>query len=308
MLTHKDWKKRNCPVCESSQISSSPVSRSSTPAEHLSYSEIKDSFVGLRSRQIFFSYYRCQSCSLLYCPWYFDNQQLAQLYREMPDNLMGEDKTTISKTQSGYVKWLGRHIVKIKSYLEIGPDIGLVAASVVNHFPVTRALLVEPNIAVHKDLRYSVSKVDSVQVVQYLSESSEKNFDLVVGVHVFDHLLNPVEELRLVALKSSNHAKLLIIVHNEKSLLRRILSKKWPPFCLQHPQLYNPSTLQNLLSKSGWHLEQKAQSINWWRLDHFIQMGLKVLGLPSGIGRMFPNFEIPMRLGNTIAIASRIDV
>jgi hypothetical protein len=278
------------------------------PAEFLSFSEVKDSFVGLRSRQIFFSYYRCQSCSLLYCPWYFGERQLADLYQDMPDNLMGEHKPTVTKTQSGYVKWLSEYLPIANNYLEIGPDIGLVAKSVVEHFRISKALLVEPNLAVHRELRDAVSGVQSVEIVSYLSESFDKVFDLVVGVHVYDHLLNPVRDLLEIKSKSVPKARLLIVVHNENSLLRRILGKKWPPFCLQHPQLYNPVTLRTLLSNSGWHLDVAARSTNWWSLNHLMHLGLKILGLPLGIGRIFPNIEIPLRLGNTIAIATRADV
>lgn len=307
MLSHSDWTRRSCPNCGSSEIIRKPVGKSARPAEKLSFLEVKDSFVGLRSEQIFFSYFRCKNCSLLYCPWYFNSTQLDELYRDMPDNLMGEDKSTISKTQSGYVNWLSKHLSGVRNYLEIGPDIGLVTRAVIERYGVSSALLVEPNVAVHQDLGKSASDVKTVEIVKYIQDSKMLDFDLVVGIHVYDHLLSPTKDLLDIKSRCEEGAKLLIVVHNEKSLLRTLLGKKWPPFCLQHPQLYNPATLEELLRNSGWKLEAIGKSTNWWRLNHFFELGLKVLGLPARFARFLPKFEIPFKLGNTIALATKIN-
>ena len=297
-----DWKKRSCPVCGSDQNSEFPEVFSSRRAEQLSWHEVKELFVGLRNEQAFFSYYRCLNCSLLYCPWYFSSEQLEVLYSEMPDNLMGEDKSVISKTQTGYVKWLEKR-AKGSEYMEIGPDIGLVANAIDDTFDIQNAYLVEPNKNVHPELAKSMSKTKNIKVVEYLHQINSAMSDLVVGVHVYDHLLFPVNDLRELRSKVSEDAKLVIVVHNEKSRLRYVMKKAWPPFCLQHPQLYNPVTLGKLLHASGWQLEEVAKSTNWYKARHFAELGLGILGLPKWISKIFPNIEIPMKLGNMISIA-----
>ena len=65
----------------------------------------------------------------------------------MPDNLLGEDKSIISKTHQGYVKQISKKIEKSNSYLEIGPDIGLVTRSVISQFEPNKVVLIEPNIS-----------------------------------------------------------------------------------------------------------------------------------------------------------------
>ena len=84
------------------------------------------------------------------------------------------------------------------------------------------------------------------------------------------------------------------------------MKKAWPPFCLQHPQLYNPETLSRILEKSGWELLEVGKSTNWYRLRHFVELGLGVLGLPIGIAKLFPSIEIPVKLGNSISISKTI--
>ncbi len=296
------WKKRNCPICDQNSHSEAPEMASPRRAENLSWEQVKDLFVGLREEQSFFSYYRCLNCGLLYCPWYFSDEQLEVLYSEMPDNLMGEDKSVISKTQSGYVKWLAKR-TSGRNYMEIGPDIGLVANSVDSTFSIDNSYLVEPNRAVHPELSKSMPKSAEVKVVEYLNQVENAKSDLITGIHVYDHLLYPVRDLVELRSKSSMGASLIIVVHNEKSPLRYLMKKAWPPFCLQHPQLYNPETLGKLLKKSGWQLEEVKKSTNWYKARHFVEMGLGVLGLPKWISKIFPSVEVPLKLGNMISIS-----
>ena len=168
---------------------------------------------------------------------------------------------------------------------------------------ISESYLVEPNLAVHNQLSKSMPKALNVNVVEYLSQIATANSDLVVGVHVYDHLLHPVKDLKELRSKSASNSNLVIVVHNEKSRLRYLMKKAWPPFCLQHPQLYNPKTLGKLLEKSGWQLVEVNKSTNWYKARHFAEMGLGVLGLPKGFSRIFPNIEIPLKLGNMISIS-----
>ncbi|MCX6429554.1 MAG: methyltransferase domain-containing protein [Actinobacteria bacterium] len=299
------WAQRPCPLCNSTALPACAEVIAATPAESLTYQEVKESFVGLRHDQIFFSYYRCPSCNILYCPWYFSTEQLENLYSEMPNNLMGEDKSTASRTQSGYVRWFAKRIKSVESFLELGPDIGLVTREVRDTFHPNRVSLIEPNKAVHPELRSNVGQVAALEIVQYLSEVTGSAFELSIGIHVFDHLLFPLQDFRSLARTSSPGAHLGLVVHNEDSLLRKLITKKWPPFCLQHPQLYNPETLAAALSAGGWQLVSIGKSTNYFHLNHIAKMGLGVLGLPNALSRLVPSIETPINLGNMIALAVR---
>ena len=299
----KDWRLRNCPLCGESEFSQKPEVSSPKRAEMLSFQEVKSYFIGLRNEQVFFSYNRCQNCGLLYCPRYFSEEQLKILYSEMPDNLMGEDKATVSKTQSGYVEWLSRRVNSIESYMEIGPDIGLVAVEIQKRYEVVNSAMIEPNRSAHRALRENLLK-GKLQVYEYISEVSVlEKFNLIAGIHVYDHLLEPMKDLIELRNHAQDDAELLLVVHDEKSFLRRVMKSKWPPFCLQHPQLYNSKTLGELLLRAGWRLENLSKSTNWWHLDHFAKMGSAVVGLPTSWSKVLPSIEFPTRLGNMIALA-----
>jgi len=300
-----DWLKRICPLCEQSNAKSTPVISSKNPAEFLTFNGTKKLFVGFRTAQTFFTFSRCTNCGLLYCPWYFSAKQLDELYSDMPDNLLGEDKSIISKTHQGYVKQISKKIKKSNVYLEIGPDIGLVTRSVIDELKPNKVILIEPNISVHKELLSNSSASADVVLIDNVNDLNNQSPDLIVGVHVYDHLLNPLEELIKLNSKSSNGAKIALVVHNEKSIIRKLLRKKWPPFCLQHPQLYNKKTIKQMLELSGWKIVSIQPTINWFSLRHFATMGGGLIGINPRYFSLIPNIQIPFKLGNIICIAEK---
>lgn len=300
------WDRRACPLCGSSKLLLKPDSTAKHPAEFMPWERAKGYFIGFRSDQVFFSYYRCQDCGLLYCPWYFNSNQISELYAAMPDNTMGEDKSTVSKTQSTYANWIMRPGVSNKRYLEVGPDIGLVAKEIVSLNTPEHITFLEPNQSVKAELVANVGTVKSIEVVDFIESMNESDFSLVAGVHVYDHLLKPLQDLMELRKNVTAGAHLAIVVHNEKSSLRKLLKSKWPPFCLQHPQLYNPETLKEILKLAGWKVISTERSTNWYHLKHFVKMGAGVLGISPVISKLAPNIEVPIKLGNMISISQAI--
>ena len=185
------WEKRFCPKCGSGSVGA-PEICSKNRAEKLSLGEVREYFIGIRKEQVFFSYYRCLNCALLYCPFYLNETQLDALYADMPDNLLGAEKSTAARTQKGYFDWFKRFVNKVDTYLELGPDLGLISKEIINHYKQSKSELVEPNVAMHVLLRELSSSGTKVGVFRNLDECTTTKIDLTIGIHVFDHLLNPL--------------------------------------------------------------------------------------------------------------------
>jgi len=82
----------------------------------------------------------------------------------MPDNTMGEDKSTVSRTQSAYANWIMRSKnVSNRKYLEVGPDIGLVAHQIVKLAKPESISFIEPNHSTRPELLESVAIVPGVE-------------------------------------------------------------------------------------------------------------------------------------------------
>ena len=226
----------------------------------------------------------------------------------MPDNTMGEDKSTISRTQSAYAKWILQDGVNSEAYLEVGPDIGLLIRKIVSLKSPQKGAFIEPNSSVKSELIESVREISKVEIVDVVENLQSSDFTLIVGIHVFDHLLDPIQDLIALRQRANNGAHISIVVHNEKSKLRQLLNTKWPPFCLQHPQLYNPKTLENLLHRSGWTVQKIDKSTNWYHLRYLAQISLTILGLKDYVSQILPNVEVPIRVGNIITLAQKSSI
>jgi len=116
-------------------------------------------------------------------------------------------------------------------------------------------------------------------------------------------LLDPLAMLEQIRAKLSPGGKLMIVTHNEQSLLRRATGVRWPPFCLQHPEIYNPHTMRKLLNRAGYQDVAVERSVNSFPIDFLAKQAAWTLGL-----RMkrvpLPSTPISLRLGNILTLAS----
>jgi hypothetical protein len=303
------WQFRCCPICQSDD--SYPVVVAPLNAENMNFEEVKRYWTGFVKKPCFFTYYRCKNCELLYNKYYFSETQLHNLYSDMNDNTDGVNSFILNKTNLGYLKFFSRIISKIKinSYLELGPDIGLFAKPFINLFNPSEISYIEPNTSVHDTLKNNSSKAVRVSIFNDLSElvanSDVKPFEAVAGIHVFDHLINPVLYLDKLLRLVDSGSLIYSVTHNEKSLLRKIMRKHWIPFCLQHPQLYNPETLEILFNKLGFDLVSCKPTTNWFPISHLSSVILRLFTSKATVKGNFLNYSIPIRLGNIQAAFRR---
>jgi hypothetical protein len=126
-----------------------------------------------------------------------------------------------------------------------------------------------------------------------------------VGIHVFDHLVNLEEEFNAINRNTVSSAFLSLVVHNEKSILRFFLNKKWTPFCLQHPQIFNPQSARRMLENYGWEVQTVTRTTNYYTIRNLIQLVSKIIGKEIKSLNKIPNFQIPIKLGNILIIAKK---
>ena len=126
---------------------------------------------------------------------------------------------------------------------------------------------------------------------------------LAVMVHVLDHLLDPLAMLSQIRAKLRPGGVLMIVTHDESSLLRRVMGRSWPPFCLQHPELYNPATMTALLGRAGFDDVKVERSRNVFPLDFLVRQaawaaGVRVKRVP------LPPVPVGLKLGNILTLAT----
>ena len=295
---------RCCPICRSNELEKSIIK---TPVEgnSLSFDSLISHWNGFFKQKIIFSYARCNGCGLLYCPTFFNGDQLEKLYGQMPPNMDEVPYAALKNTQYGYFSYLKQNSPLKGGFIEIGPDIGLFTENCVREGAFDEYWLFEPNRVVKPVLEAVVHghKSHIIHEMTDFSAVPNETVTAVVIIHVMDHLLDPVSTLTQLRSKLTRDARLMIVTHDESSLLRRIFGWRWPAFCLQHPQIYNQETTRALLEASGYHVLEQHKTVNHFKISFLIKhclwaMGLKVKSVPS-----FGDITVGLKLGNILTIA-----
>jgi len=295
---------RKCPICKSEE-SEKEISSLKNAADS-SLSNLKECWNGLFKEKVIFDYNRCKECGLLYCPTFFNNKHLEDLYNQMPANMDEVPLAALIKTQGGYFDFLRKNSTLDGHFMEIGPDIGLFTNFAVTEGKYDKFWLFEPNISVKNSLESIVAnKIFSiVHEMEDFSDVKDGSLDAIVIIHVMDHLLDPTSYLKSLRKKLKSNGRLLIVTHNEKSLLRYIFKGKWPAFCLQHPQLYNLETTAKLLKKTGFVCVDQERTRNYFKVSFLIKHVLWALGLRINRIPDFFGLTLGLKLGNIITIAT----
>lgn len=296
-----EFLQRACPACGASHTreeANSPVR-----AETMTVEALRPYWSGLFGEKRFFTYHRCLSCGLLYNPAFFDLERLGELYSSMAPNMEIVSNDAIAATQKGYFDAVQGKLDG--GYLEIGPDAGHIVREAATRGSFEHFWLFEPNRAIHDTLRASAGGKPATLLTDMddLSPVPDRSVGLAVMVHVLDHLLDPLAMLAQIRAKLRPGGTLLIVTHNEKSLLRRLMGTRWPPFCLQHPELYNPSTITALLGRAGYAGVEVTRSRNYFPLPFLARQAAWTLGLK--LDRVpLPDISLGLRLGNMLTLAT----
>lgn len=295
--------KRDCPACGAK--AGKPEAYSEKAAETLSLDDLKPYWRGLFQEKVFFTYDRCGSCGLLYAPAFFDQAQLAGLYAAMEPNMDAVGTDAIEATQRVYFEEAKAGLNVSGNFLEIGPDVGYIVAHAAEDPRFEHFYLFEPNKSVHPELGAAAgaNPFTISEDMDDLSGVPDGSVALALMVHVLDHLLDPKAMLEQIRKKLKPGGRVAIVTHNERSLLRSVMGKRWPPFCLQHPELYNPQSITRLLNSAGYGKVEVHGSKNYFPLSFMVRQAAYTAGIK--LDRVpLPKTVLGLRLGNIMTIAS----
>ncbi len=298
---------RACPSCQSDDADAFKGIASNPAAETRPFAELQQNWYGFFAKKIFFSYRRCKSCGILYAPKYFTEEQLVELYSSMPANMVEVSDGALVETQRGYFNEFRKHSNLKGDFLEIGPDTGLFLENCVQEGSFSKYWMFEPNIATHDSLRARLGSTPhhiSTELLD-LSAIPDGRIDAAAMVHVVDHLLDPLAFLRELHGKLSADGIVLMVTHDESSTLAKLVGSRWPAYCLQHPQLFNPTSIRALLTGAGYETIKTVRSVNHFPVHFLIQHGILALGLGKVNVPRIDWLRVPLRLGNFITIAKR---
>jgi len=268
-----------------------------TPAESQSIEQLREYWRGFRSDSTFFTYVRCQSCQFAYCVNYFNDDQLQELYAFMPDNTNDENLDLLRKTQRGYQRQIASYGFRGIRVLDVGADIGLLAEAIRQHHSSVVVDAIEPNRGVHDTLQAALGSSGHV-AGSWAELPTDVRYDLIAGIHVLDHLIDLNKAVQEVVGRIRPGGQVYFVTHNERSLMRRLLGRRWPPFCLQHPHLFDQRTLKRVLENAGFVDVRVRRTTNYFSLRHIARVATQLLGLPARVATVVPPLALPLKLGN----------
>lgn len=263
--------------------------------------------MGLFQDKAVFSYLRCKVCGLLYAPIFFDEVQLAQLYGDMPPNMYVVPENALRLTQKGYFSHLRNALPTfVGGYVEVGPDVGLFTENcaglgVFNHY-----WLFEPNESVVPRLEALLDgcSYDIVTAIGGFSAVPNDSVSACVMVHVLDHLLDPAKTLVELRAKMKRGSVMLVVTHDERSLLARVTKSSWPAYSIQHPQLFNKRSIKRLFEASGFRVIQQSKSTNFFPLRFLAQNFLWSFGIRANKLSILPDTVVGLKLGNILTLVT----
>lgn len=278
---------------------------SAPPAEELDFSSLQEGWRGFFRKKIFLTYHRCTNCGQLYSPSYFTDDALAELYGSMPDNTAGLNDAYLVKTQKGYFDLLLRHPIARGDYFELGPDIGLLTQFAAKQMKDSKLWLYEPNVVVHPRLvgRTAGCAYEIRTEMKDFSAVPDGSIAICVMIHVLDHLPDALAAMSQLARKLRPDGLVLIVTHDERSLLAKLLGPRWPAYCLQHPHLFNRESTRKFLDQCGLEVIETVKTINYFPVFYLFRhlcyaMGFHFVRRWSG-----NSFVLSVKLGNIATIA-----
>ena len=298
-----EYLERACPICKSRVAKVDIVSPKR--AEEQSYHDLVPYWNGFFKGKSVFSYSRCTASGLLYAPIYFSEEQLMALYGQMPPNMDLVPEALLKKTQHQYFREFEDLIPEGGGYLELGPDVGFFAKRCIESGKFNEYWLYEPNLSVHRHLE-AITEGNKIQIVADMSgfeRVPDNSLSLIVMVQVLDHLLDPLATLKSLRSKLKEDGVIMVVSHDERSFLSKLLAWKWPAYCLQHPQLYNQSTVRNLFEASGYWVVKQKKTRNYFPLSFLAKHAFWACGIRLNAVPIFWGVEVGLKLGNIMAVA-----
>jgi SAM-dependent methyltransferase len=310
LRVHDHWGyavREACPCCAAPVSGAREVMHSDPRAESIPPEEHGKFLSGYDARRVFFSYVRCESCQLLYCPTYYSPGQLERLYGHQSENMAELPLSARIRTQADYVQVVDPRTAPEGDYLELGADIGLCAKFCAERKRFNHYWLYEPNRDVQSELSQRLSGVPyTVRTHDFSTHDVPPDtISLAVGIHVLDHVWEPVRMLRAIRDAMRPGGRILIVTHDERSLLARVLGRRFPPYTLQHPQLFSAASLRRTATEAGLEVTRIIKTVNYFPLWFLVEAALRVVGLRSYAGPKWPAAQVGLRLGNVALVAEK---
>jgi SAM-dependent methyltransferase len=295
-------KSRECPVCDSS-------SHVSFAEEHIDSDRINDFTYASRKQPEFMclKLVRCENCNLIYAPNPPDREFLSVAYA----NAAYDSGYEAQCAARSYAKALFPYLDNLRNKnaaVDVGAGSGPFLPWLVD-IGFQTVIGIEPSHAAISGAPASVKPMlrEGMFAADLLNDVKPS---LISSFMTLEHIEDPSAFLNTAYTLLEPGGMVAVIVHNWQGLLNRTLGLHSPIIDIEHLQLFNPSSVTTLLSRSGFK-DIKVKSIcNHYPLRYWLRLTPLPLNLKELIDRTLTKLSLshrllPMRVGNILAIGTK---
>jgi SAM-dependent methyltransferase len=275
-------------------------------AERLDEGHIDFAARKLPTRQ-HFRIVECRGCGLIYSNPIFSLDTIHQLYRESPF-IQEAQLSSMVRDYQVEVRGILPLLERRERLLEIGCSSGyFLKAALELGFPHVQG--VEPG----EDAVRRAPPALRGRIVNALFHAElfpPESFDLVCCFQALDHFLDPNAVLRDVWQCLRPGGLVLLLNHNIRSWMPRILDKRCPMYDIEHIYLFDQRTVARLLQNNGYDIVQVRNIVNSYTLRYAIKMfplpgllkrGLLVMTEMTGTAA----WRVRLAAGNMLALGRK---
>jgi SAM-dependent methyltransferase len=247
----------------------------------------------------------CRKCDLLYANPAPDRKSLEAAYHDAAFDASAESRYA-GLTYARYLPRIAAHLPDREGALDIGTGDGAFLEQLLQH-GFSNVVGVEPSAA-----PVAAAKPEIRSLIRHApfrsADFAPQSLRLVTCFQTIEHVYDPLalcqDTLRLLRPGGA----LLMVCHNRRAIVARLLGLKSPIFDVEHLQLFSPQSVRALLVRAGFsrvevHTVVNRYPINYWARLSPIPGALKTRALEliraSGLGR----FSLAAPVGNLAAIA-----
>ena len=299
-------KSRRCPVCFESNKNSVLFQK-----ENIDKIKITSFTYSSRKPPEFMCHemVRCLNCDLVYVTTPPDRLKLSEAYHAA-DYDSSEEALDAAEI---YVSHMNEVVSKLNlnsRILEIGSGSGAFLYNLKKK-GFTDLTGIEPSISAinsaHPEIRghlqEGIFQVDDFQGMHY---------DLVCCFMTLEHVYDPREISESVSKILKKGGYFVMVVHNYRSLVNRILGRKSPIIDIEHMQLFSKKSIGLLLNKTNYQDIQVKDLYNCYSINYWIRLS----PIPNLIKNIFikllnkfnlGNLKIKINVGNIIVSGRKVD-
>ena len=256
--------KKICPICDTDHHSEK-VYNENLPSklEEINFSGRK------KPDGYHYEMVRCKKCSLLYASSTYEVEITDKLY-ESSNFPYNNELDGLKKTYGNCLKYIENLISKKESFLEIGCGNGFLLEEAIRQ-GWKNVIGVEPSFEAINQAEPNI--MQKIIHSTFKSNSFKKNsYDLVFFAMVLEHVPDVNEFLSEIFQILSPGGVVIVICHDERHLLSRLLKNKHPIINDEHNYVFGKKTLKKIFLKHQFKNIDINNLKNYYSVDYWFNM------------------------------------